>query len=31
VASGSTSRGDTTTLEDNAVLEKLAASYQQEE
>ena len=31
VASGSTSRGDTTTLEDNAVLEKLASSYQQEE
>ncbi len=31
VASGSTARGDTTTLEDNAVLEKLAQSYQQEE
>jgi acetyl-CoA synthetase len=31
VASGSTSRGDTTTLEDGAVLERLAQSYQQEE
>jgi acetyl-CoA synthetase len=31
VASGSQSRGDTTTLEDNAVLEKLAQNYQQEE
>ncbi|HUQ04563.1 MAG TPA: acetate--CoA ligase [Kofleriaceae bacterium] len=31
VASGSTSRGDTTTLEDGAVLETLAQSYQQEE
>ncbi|MBE7451531.1 MAG: acetate--CoA ligase [Kofleriaceae bacterium] len=31
VASGSTARGDTTTLEDNAVLERLAASYQQED
>jgi acetyl-CoA synthetase len=31
VASGSTARGDTTTLEDNAVLEKLAASYQHDD
>ena len=31
VASGSTARGDTTTLEDQAVLEKLAQSFASEE
>jgi len=31
IASGSTSRGDTTTLEDQAVLERLAQSYTTEE
>ena len=31
VASGSTARGDTTTLEDQGVLEKLAQSFAQEE
>ena len=31
IASGSTSRGDTTTLEDQGVLERLAQSFDKEE